>query len=117
MAIVSSHILDSVVGDHAQGIRVSCYRLSGSNEKEQVFDVNASEEGRIAETVTVADSAEYELIFHSAEYFKGLDVPEHEHKQIMPVVAVRITLSDEQARYHIPLVLSPHSYTLWWSGV
>ena len=115
MATVSSHILDSVVGDHAQGIRVSCYRLGSKHEKDQVFDVHATEEGRIAETVTVKNSAEYELIFHTGEYFKGLDLPEHE--QIMKVVVVRMTLADEQARYHVPLVLSPHSYTIWWSGV
>jgi len=118
MATVSSHILDSVIGDHAGGIRVECYRLSDAGARQQVFNAIANEEGRIAETVSV-DSAQqdarYELVFHTAAYFKDKSIPAAE-KQIMAEVVVRINMPDAEARYHIPLVLSPHSYTIWWSG-
>lgn len=117
MATVSSHILDSVIGSHASGIKVEFYRLTGSADKEQLFEVIANEEGRITEHVEIDPAypdAQYELVFHSADYFATRTI---QHKQIMDVVVVRMKLPDADAKYHIPLVLSPHSYTIWWSGV
>ncbi|MDH3693155.1 MAG: hydroxyisourate hydrolase [Gammaproteobacteria bacterium] len=123
MATVSSHILDSVSGTHAGGIRVELFRLHDDGGKELVFDAIASDEGRITETVdaTVFNSTtEYELIFHTADYFASRPntasaIPVNT-KQVLDVVVVRMTMDDAEARYHIPLVLSPHSYTIWWSG-
>ena len=34
----------------------------------------------------------------------------------MPVVVFRLRLSDPDARYHVPLIASPHGYSVWWSG-
>jgi 5-hydroxyisourate hydrolase len=117
MATISSHILDSVIGDHARGIRVECYRLE-STGRALLFDVTAGADGRIAEPIDSAAEphrAQYELVFHAADYFEAMKRPP-DTKQIMPRVIVRLDLPDPDARYHIPLVLSPHSYTIWWSG-
>lgn len=119
MAILSSHILDSLAGDHACGIRVACYGLMESS-KQLLFDVIANEEGRISESIaTHAHDAkgQYELVFHAADYFHQKQNPRlAENEPIMPQVVLRITLPNPESRYHIPLVLSPHSYTVWWSG-
>lgn len=118
MATVSSHILDSVIGTHAAGIKVEFFRLTESSGKEQLFEVIASEEGRIGEHVEIDPAypdVQYELVFHSADYFATQST--QQGKQIMDVVVVRMKLPDADAKYHIPLVLSPHSYTIWWSGV
>lgn len=120
MATISSHILDSVSGDHARGIRVACYRLNKSGNNQQLFDVIANEEGRISEALGVApghQEAQYELVFYVADYFKT-QIPSlpARGQQIMPEVVIRIRMPSPEARYHIPLVLSPHSYTIWWSG-
>ncbi|MGI9302578.1 MAG: hydroxyisourate hydrolase [Gammaproteobacteria bacterium] len=118
MATVSSHILDSIVGTHAAGIKVEFDRLSGSAGREQLFEVTADEEGRIAVPVDIdpaSTDAHYELVFHSADYFAAQGIAPA-GRQIMNVVVVRMNMPDPGARYHIPLVLSPHSYTIWWSG-
>ena len=36
--------------------------------------------------------------------------------QIMAEVVVRFSMADITARYHIPVILSPNSYSIWWSG-
>ena len=118
MATISSHVLDSVIGTHASGIRIECFRLMGDASKEKLFDVIANEEGRIAESVEI-DAAnsdtQYELVFHSAAYFDSQPaIPKV--RQIMDVVVVRITIPEPTGRVHIPVVLSPHSYTIWWSA-
>lgn len=118
MAIISSHVLDSVIGTHASGIRIECFRLVGAISKEKVFDVIANEEGRIAVPVEIGaadNNAQYELVFHSAAYFNSQPATP-KARQIMDVVVVRIAIPNPQEKIHIPVVLSPHSYTIWWSA-
>lgn len=143
MATISSHVLDSVVGDHARGIRVACVRINADQSRQLIFDVLADNEGRISQNVDVelnenaasgtgsssdasaganagtTDSTagiRYELEFYSADYFAGMQLPA-DGGQIMDTVVVRISLPDPATRYHLPLMVSPHSYTVWWSGV
>ena len=119
MAIISSHVLDSVIGTHASGIRIECFRLAGAASKEKLFDVIANEEGRIAVPVEIdaleSNDVQYELVFHSAAYFDSQPAMP-KVRQIMDVVVVRIVIPDPQGKVHIPVVLSPHSYTIWWSA-
>ena len=72
MAIISSHILDSVHGCSASGIRVQCQKIGNRNGDQIVFEVEANEEGRIMEEVSFEDLGEqfYQLIFFSDEYFR-----------------------------------------------
>ncbi len=116
MATISSHVLDSVIGDHAGGLRIQCYQINSPTDRNLLFDVVASGEGRIAEEIKVADSSSVELVFQSAEYFSSRGMSE-QGIQIMPEVVVRLALPDSSAKYHIPVMLSPHSYSIWWSGV
>ncbi len=118
MAIISSHVLDSVNGISASGIRVELFQLSGDMLRTRLFETETDGEGRISETIDVSAGsigAICELVFHTEGYFTGAGLPE-DPGQIMDSVVVRISLPDPDARYHIPVVLSPHSYTVWWSG-
>ena len=115
MAIVSSHILDSVNGGFAIGIRVALFRLIGEAEKHKLFEVKADAEGRIAESVEIvggSDNCEYELEIHSAEYFAGQPLPA-EKNSAMKTVVIRFSMSDSVKRHHLPLMLSPYSYSVW----
>ena len=115
MATISSHVLDSVVGSHAAGIRVQCFLLSGDS-RTQVFDVLANEEGRITEQVKSTGTTEqYELVFFANDYFAGLSLPTI-GDPVMTEVVTRLSVNNDDTRYHVPVVLSPHSYTVWWSA-
>ena len=50
MAIISSHILDSVHGCSASGIRVQCQKMVIRNDDYLVFEVEANEEGPVSYT-------------------------------------------------------------------
>ncbi len=118
MASISSHVLDSVIGTHASGIQVECFHYSKNKALQQVFDVVATAEGRIAEKISTAgwgENPEIELVFHSADYYRGFALPDDGY-QIMEKVVVRISLPDPDGSYHLPIMLSPHSYSVWWSG-
>lgn len=119
MATISSHVLDSVTGTHASGIRVSCVCRDTAGVSTLLFDSVANEQGRIQEQIDIqtnADSDEYELVFQSAEYYRASGQP-HDGLQIMNTVVLRLNLPDADGTYHLPLMLSPHSYSVWWSNV
>ena len=117
MATITSHILNSVNGTHAGGVRVDFRRIDDGGRVEQVFSVESGADGRIAGTAEVDTADEgrvYELVFHTGEYFdrEGLA----ERPRIMHEVIFRLRLPDPDARYHLPVIVSPHGYSTWWSG-
>ena len=144
MPTVSSHVLDSVVGNHAAGIRIECWKIECNGSRQQMFDVVANKEGRIKEEFSWADndSAELELQFHSKAYYEKhhtlsdktlVDVKNSTNKapsdvhsysipltssdqQVVSVVVVRLAVPSAHHAYHIPVMLSPHSYSVWWSA-
>ena len=119
MATVSSHILDSTSGDSARGIRVQLFRIDSDGMRSLLFDESADQEGRIAESVFIGNNiaVEGELVFHAADYFVEADkgAIEDVDNVLMKTVVVRFTMRDDNRRYHIPLMLAPHSYSVWWS--
>jgi 5-hydroxyisourate hydrolase len=113
MATISSHILDSVSGRSAQGIRCQLNLVNQDQTRQIVFQIAADAEGRIAESIDSPDtSKEYELIFYAAEYFssQGLTASVNVRK-----VVINFEMDDPDKRYHLPIMLAPHSYSTWWS--
>ena len=116
MAIISTHTLDSVSGNSATNIRVQLFRLLGDCSKELVFDSRTNQEGRLCETFESggAKTEEFELIFHSGEYLEKKNLLED--NPLMESVIIRLNVSNFNRRYHIPILIAPHNYTVWWSG-
>lgn len=115
MATVSSHILDSVSGQSAVGIRCVLKRLDGNDARQMLFDVKADHEGRISEKVDIDESfrgSEYELEIHAAPYFAAQSLG---GDSIVKTLVIRFAMDDPERRYHLPVMLSPHSYSTWWS--
>jgi 5-hydroxyisourate hydrolase len=116
MATISSHVLNSVDGTHADGLRVQCWRLLDDGSRELAFTVNSGADGRIGAEVDVDPNdpgREYELVFHTGEYFDAHGPAED--PRIMRSVVFRITMPDADAKYHMPIIASPHGYSTWWS--
>ena len=115
MAILTSHTLDSVSGLSASGIRVQFFQHIKENKKEEIFDVRTNEEGRISEIFEPEklEPSEYELVFYIGEYLSKKKL--REENPLLDIVVFRIKVTDYERRYHIPILISPHSYTIWWS--
>ena len=115
MTVLSSHVLDATNGTSAVDFRVQLYRVYEDEERELVFDIVSDQEGRITEELDLAEEpVDYELVFHTREYLERVHGIQKVN-QPMSVALMRVSLSKREKRYHIPLVLSPHSYTVWWS--
>ncbi len=118
MAVVSSHTLDSVLGTHAGAIAVELFRLEPSGARISVFRAATDAGGRLSEEVTPEPSHcghTYELVFDTGAYFAGHSAGDLGNRVVEQIV-VRFRMPDPQGKYHIPLMLSPNSYAVWWSG-
>ena len=115
MAIVSSHALNAVDGTHAGGIIVKFKSLS--NER-YFFSSIMDSGGRLKEEINpnLIDINEYcELTFYTQDYWnkKGLF---DEKNQILNEIIFRFKMINVNSSYHIPIIISPHSYSVWLSG-
>ena len=35
---------------------------------------------------------------------------------VVATIVIRFAITDNHKRYHLPVMLSPHSYSAWWSS-
>jgi 5-hydroxyisourate hydrolase len=118
MAVVTTHLLNSVLGTHARGVGISLLRIEPSGTRSTVFDRETDAGGRLTETIKIPKehaAAEYELIFQTGRYFAGQSLPQPV-KQIVKEVVIRFSMPDPDAGYHIPLMIAPNSHSVWWSS-
>lgn len=118
MAIISSHTLNSVDGTHAGGVGVRLFRLDARGNRALVFETATDEGGRLSELVDLPDTdagAEFELVFATGPYFGSRELPVA-GMQILRDVVIRFITPDPTAKYHIPLMLAPNSYSVWFSS-
>lgn len=118
MARLSSHVLNGVDGSHAGGVPVSLSRLAAAGPHEILFAAETDGGGRLVRELDlgVGDPAvPYELVFATGPFWAARGLA-REACQIVPEVVVRLRLPDPEGRYHVPVIISPNSCSLWWSS-
>ena len=72
MAILSSHLLNSVNGTHASGVKIIIHQIKKSGEKIIFFESETDKEGRILKDFELSNDdcrCDYEMICKTADYF------------------------------------------------
>jgi 5-hydroxyisourate hydrolase len=117
MAVVTTHLLNSVLGTHAGGVGIELLRIEPSGVRTVMFERETDVGGRLAATVKIEKEApaEYELVLQTGNYFSAQSLPQPT-KQIVKEVVIRFSIPDPDANYHIPLMIAPNSYSVWWSS-
>ena len=114
MAIITSHTLNGSNGSHAGGISVYLKNLISN---EIVFQTSMDSGGRLNETVSPENidvNAKYELVFKTRNYWEKQD--KHKNKdRVVEEVVIRFKMPNKNKKYHFPIILSPNSYSTWWS--
>ena len=113
MATVSSHTLNGTDGTHAGGIDVT---LTGPDGV--VFEAAMDAGGRLSQDIPadqIDAQATYELVFRTGPYWAARDIP-RDGPQIMDQIVLRFRMPDPDAKYHMPVILSPNGYSCWWSA-
>jgi 5-hydroxyisourate hydrolase len=115
LAGITTHVLDLTIGRPAQGVRVELYELGSGSERKLVVDVVTNADGRTDKPLLSADQARagrFELLFHVGDYFRGQRA-ELADPPFLDVVPIRFGVADRGAHYHVPLLVSPWSYSTY----
>ena len=106
---LSTHVLDLTLGRPAVGMKVELLRR-GSSIPLKVIATNA--DGRTnAPLLSPAElfAVDYELIFHVRDYFSGRGV----ECLFLDRVPICFSVADAGASYHVPLLVTPWSYSTY----
>ncbi len=103
---LTTHVLDTASGRPAAGVEIELARLDG-DRREVLGTTTTNDDGRTDAPLLEADLAagEYELTFAVGPYFGG--------DGFLDRVPVRFTIADADAHYHVPLLVSPWSYSTY----
>ncbi len=112
---LSTHVLDTMHGCPAAGMAVALYTTQGDNPAlVKRFMLNA--DGRSPDGPLYADGelkkGNYRLIFDVAGYFKarGVSLPE---PSFLGQVTLDFGVANPEQHYHVPLLVSPWSYSTY----
>ncbi|MDR6431522.1 hydroxyisourate hydrolase [Brucella pseudogrignonensis] len=115
MGKLSTHVLDTAHGKPAAAMRLELYRLGALGKTELIKRTVTNLDGRTDELLLSGNEMQegtYELHFHVAEYFEanGADVA---HPPFLDLIPIRFSIADEDGNYHVPLLVSPWSYSTY----
>ena len=110
MTKLTTHALDIYSGKPAKGMKVDVYFVSEKREK--IKSVVLNNDGRPDEVlVETIKTGNYELVFHVGEYFKK--IVELQNPTFLNEVSVKFGVSNPKEKYHVPLLVSPWSYSTY----
>jgi 5-hydroxyisourate hydrolase len=108
---LTTHVLDTALGKPAEGLRIDLFRAEG-DKAEQIGSIRTNGDGRCDAPLLSGERMQvgtYELRFHAGDYL-GRKAGEVAFLDIIPI---RFGIADETAHYHVPLLLSPYSYSTY----
>jgi 5-hydroxyisourate hydrolase len=111
MTKLTTHALDTYSGKPAKGMKVDVYFIL-DNKREKIKSIVLNDDGRPNEAlVEKVKIGNYELIFHVGGYFEKL--VELKKPRFLDEVSVKFGISNISAKYHVPLLVSPWSYSTY----
>jgi len=114
MGKLTTHVLDTSRGAPGAGIAVRLYR-AGADGYELVARATTNDDGRC--TAPLLDGSaflagRYRLVFAAGAYFRGVGstLPD---PPFVDEVTLDFGVADTHAHYHVPLLVSPWSYSTY----
>ncbi len=113
MGHLSTHVLDTSTGRPAAGVPVSLYRIGPDGARTLVVETVTNQDGRTDRPLmdgTRFTTGTYELEFAVATHFATRVASPAPFLDLIPL---RFTLADADAKYHVPLLVTPWSYSTY----
>ena len=113
MTKLTTHVLDIYSGKPGSGIAVDLFYIK-NNERKEINSVKLNNDGRSDKPLIEGENfleGKYELIFYVGEYFKK--ITETPNIPFLDDVVIRFGISNSKEHYHVPLLVSPWSYSTY----
>jgi len=110
---LTTHVLDTARGRPAAGLGLELAALEP--ERRVLVAAETNTDGRLDRPLLEGDAlrpGRYELVFRAAAYHRAVGLPLAE-PPFLDEVVVRFALAEADGHYHVPLLLSPWSYTTY----
>jgi len=119
---ITCHVLDSSIGKPAEGVRVHLLApktttappAHSSSAWVELGSSVTNADGRCLDLLLLLPSSaalepgSYQIVFETKEYFERSD-----RKSFYPFVQITFTIENPSEHYHVPLLISPFSYTTY----
>lgn len=115
MGQLTTHILDTTCGKAAAGVHIQLFRLSEAGQRQALMQTHSNADGRCDAPLLSGEafvSGQYELEFAIGDYFAANGVPLSEPR-FLDVVVLRFGIAEEGSHYHVPLLVTPYSYSTY----
>jgi 5-hydroxyisourate hydrolase len=115
MGHLSTHVLDTMNGCPAAGMKVTLQALDGAGARTiRTLTLNAdgrNDGGPLLDAGAIA-AGRYRLVFAVAAYFRGrgVELPE---PAFLDEVPIEFGIADAAGHYHVPLLVSPWAYSTY----
>tara|TARA_B100001121_G_C18339911_1_gene457396 strand:+ start:88 stop:438 length:351 start_codon:yes stop_codon:yes gene_type:complete len=113
MTKLTTHVLDVYSGKPGKGIKVELFFINDET-KEKISSVILNNDGRSDNPLVEKNefkNGKYELVFYIGDYFKK--ITNQNGLQFLEDVIVRFGISNNKENYHVPLLVSPWSYSTY----
>ena len=114
MTKLTTHVLDVYSGKPGKGIKVDLYYYENDNKKNKINSIILNNDGRSDKALIEGidfKEGKYELIFFVGDYFKK--ITEISKIPFLDDVVVKFGISNIKEHYHVPLLVSPWSYSTY----
>ena len=115
MAGLTTHVLDLSRGVPARGVRIELFQLGDDGARLLAAAATTNADGRTDKPLIGPNDAragKFELVFHAGDYFRAAGVPLAD-PPFLDVVPIRFTIADANAHYHVPLLVTPWSFSTY----
>jgi 2-oxo-4-hydroxy-4-carboxy-5-ureidoimidazoline decarboxylase len=112
---LSTHVLDTRDGVPARGVAIELIELARQGKSRTVATSVTNDDGRTDVPLICGRPLPiglYELRFHVGAYFEGRSVAPSE-PGFLDVIPIRFGISNPESHIHVPLLVSPWSYTTY----
>jgi 5-hydroxyisourate hydrolase len=112
---LTTHVLDTAHGCPGVGIPISLWAIADSGERQLITQTVTNDDGR-TDAPLLSDSSfkvgTYELVFAVGDYFAQLN---HASPKLpfLDQIPLRFSVADQASHYHVPLLVSPWSYSTY----
>lgn len=112
---LTTHVLDTATGKPAAGMRIELHRIEhGKGIKTKIGEATTNADGRTERPMLENDAmtaGTYRLLFHVGDYFASKR--NADAKKFLDAVPILFRIDDASAKVHVPLLVSPWSYSTY----
>ena len=113
MGRLTTHVLDTALGQPASGVEVVLYRVNP--ELQELSRAQTNSDGRLKQPILEGDDFDagvYQLVFKAGSYFRSQN-PDLAEPLFVDEVVLRFGINQPDQHYHVPLLVSPFAYSTY----